>query len=927
MATKIRRCLYIGLGGTGMNSILNTKKMFIDTYGEVPPMVAFLGIDTDGGAYTKSINSSSGQPVALLPNEQHSVQVEEPRPIYERNKEQLGWFPTENLYALDRMMDGAGQIRSNGRFALWFHANNIVTKINECLAQISNARIIDNPKYSVLDNRPEIHIAFSVCGGTGCGTFINLAYLIRKHCTAYKCKLVGYGVLADVFEIMLPSQKPNVKPNAYGAIMDLDYLMHLNMESPRVHADCMNDPYETNAQPFDAFFFIDNSNTNGDRYTHVDQLCEMIGLSLVTAAGELSNAAASTIDNVTKEIAAGNMDIKNKRAWASGLGVSEIVFHTQILADVYCRLAARLLIGKMLNSENSMNDVANAWIDMPSVNIRENNGQDNVIDYIMKKQPRFPIADIDDKKRPEAEVHTWLTQVTDEAEDVKTYPAKVAELLDKVKKELALLVRQRTNRSGGIKETIELLTCINGQIELFLGEMNEEKTAYQERQRPLEASLQATINDLAGYSRPLFGVNRTSEKVDEVKATATNLAINKREMVRRTAAISFYNGLKFEIDEYLHKLRDLSQRLELLATELGNEINVLQNNVGKGTKNFQIDLTPRFAQQVAVDKDTVVVPDFIDALNINGKKGDILYLLNCDKESIKTLFLDFIADTQKAKEWTSYTIDDVIDKMSEEELTNIVQRALSKSAPLLPFSYQSVGLVPQKQAQHFFYIGVADKATSRLNKSGIVTQMVASNTRPEFCSIGSKDSIIFYRQVGVIPPYVISSLNTYETKYSSPMMRINCHFDHLIEQRMARENYSLKPEERADMSLEIWIKGLIFGVIRNVDGRYQYLDEENGDPLDDYWMTLPSDDNDRAQAFNAFKQLGESVFDGLMEHMEKKRLDMGDEQYKALIEDVKAHYWEKYSQLNMTREKLDSKGYDDVKSLFREELNYVRKSL
>ena len=129
MSTKIRRCLYIGLGGTGMNSILNTKKMFIDTYGEVPPMVGFLGIDTDGGAYKKTILSTNGDQVGLLPREQHSVQVEEPRPIYEHNKEQLDWFPQENLYALTRMMDGAGQIRSNGRFALWYHAGSIVTKI------------------------------------------------------------------------------------------------------------------------------------------------------------------------------------------------------------------------------------------------------------------------------------------------------------------------------------------------------------------------------------------------------------------------------------------------------------------------------------------------------------------------------------------------------------------------------------------------------------------------------------------------------------------------------------------------------------------------------------------------------------------------------------------------------------------------------
>ena len=48
MATKIKRCLYVGLGGTGMNALLHTKKMFVETYGEVPPMIGFLGIDTDG---------------------------------------------------------------------------------------------------------------------------------------------------------------------------------------------------------------------------------------------------------------------------------------------------------------------------------------------------------------------------------------------------------------------------------------------------------------------------------------------------------------------------------------------------------------------------------------------------------------------------------------------------------------------------------------------------------------------------------------------------------------------------------------------------------------------------------------------------------------------------------------------------------------
>ena len=67
MATKIKRCLYVGLGGTGMNALLHTKKMFVETYGEVPPMIGFLGIDTDGDAYKKELPSKYG-PVSLAPN-------------------------------------------------------------------------------------------------------------------------------------------------------------------------------------------------------------------------------------------------------------------------------------------------------------------------------------------------------------------------------------------------------------------------------------------------------------------------------------------------------------------------------------------------------------------------------------------------------------------------------------------------------------------------------------------------------------------------------------------------------------------------------------------------------------------------------------------------------------------------------------------
>ena len=117
MATKVRRCLYVGLGGTGMSALLNTKKTFVETYGEVPPMIGFLGIDTDGGVYRRELDSKYGK-ISLSPNEQLPIKVDDARPIYEVEKSHFGWLPEDNLYALTSMTLGAGQVRSNGRFAL-----------------------------------------------------------------------------------------------------------------------------------------------------------------------------------------------------------------------------------------------------------------------------------------------------------------------------------------------------------------------------------------------------------------------------------------------------------------------------------------------------------------------------------------------------------------------------------------------------------------------------------------------------------------------------------------------------------------------------------------------------------------------------------------------------------------------------------------
>ena len=91
MGSKIKRCLYVGMGGTGMNALLHTKKMFVDTYGEVPPMIGFMGIDTDGNQYKKTLPSTTGEEICelLLRESHHGITVLEATGAYTKEKKNV----------------------------------------------------------------------------------------------------------------------------------------------------------------------------------------------------------------------------------------------------------------------------------------------------------------------------------------------------------------------------------------------------------------------------------------------------------------------------------------------------------------------------------------------------------------------------------------------------------------------------------------------------------------------------------------------------------------------------------------------------------------------------------------------------------------------------------------------------------------------
>ena len=178
MSIKLRRSMFIGLGGTGMKTILRTKAALLDNYGqngELPPFFSFLGIDTDNGEYDKTVASKDSDRLGLDESEKFSISVADPYLYYEDNKKDMKWMPHQNVGAITTLDTGAGQVRSNGRLAFMFNLELLKERLRKAIVDTCNAEGYTEKwkNYEALESgiqgrtKIEVHVVFSLCGGTG----------------------------------------------------------------------------------------------------------------------------------------------------------------------------------------------------------------------------------------------------------------------------------------------------------------------------------------------------------------------------------------------------------------------------------------------------------------------------------------------------------------------------------------------------------------------------------------------------------------------------------------------------------------------------------------------------------------------------------------------------------------------------------------
>lgn len=270
--------LIIGLGGTGADALLNTKyvlhrKLKYPHGKGKPGRLAYLAIDTDASDLeTKRVGDTRLSPgetcditepdlKAFMAN--HSLIPK----AYMRDWLSNGIPPLATAF-------GASGIRQYGRFMLISKAELVAAKITEAVNSIWSEGKENGEGFLPENDKVNVYILTGIGGGTGSGTFLDVAYMVREIIT----KQMGMGLhlrvrgvifLPEVNACKVKTEKVRayLPVNGYAALKELDFWM--NPERGRNFRQQYTDlmAVDTNETPFEVCFMVSPNGGNEEDYT------------------------------------------------------------------------------------------------------------------------------------------------------------------------------------------------------------------------------------------------------------------------------------------------------------------------------------------------------------------------------------------------------------------------------------------------------------------------------------------------------------------------------------------------------------------------------------------------------------------------------------------------------------------------------------
>ena len=933
----IRPSIYIGLGGTGIMAVSYTKKLYVEAYKgveNIPGQIAFAAIDFDLAApEDPGLATDMHDDFLSFSN----VAAASPKTLYDvrSDKGDYVWmFPNNTRYLGNVISDGASQVRTYGRFLTEMIQDSIIRRVSDCITQVRNIQAtLDTTE--VVNQPIDIHIAMSLAGGTGCGSFLNVAQLIRER-YQNQVHIIGYGVLHSVFRAMDPSgnKTPRVVANAYSAILDLDYLMGASSNNPIQIS--LNGRRQVLRSPiYDEFYVIDNETEYGKKVDHVKKLCEVVGLSMYVSGGEMGNKVRSGASNSGWH--QGLYNITPKFGWVQGLGACQVVYKGEELAEIYSLKASLNLI---TNLQNVSLDVDKAAIEWAVENkVREDSNNDQLIDTICdikKVNVNAAPLDVDDS----------LSEIRQRVERyVKTLPGfKEDKVLMELKQELQTSLQKKvkslTSAENGVANTKGFLSSLMKNLAIYRTEMEVERALYEKKVADRQPVLETEYKNYEAYSKKLFKSKKTMSIMLEegIGKIARDILIDNLEAERRKVAAEIFTVLLTDVNALYERVKELDNKLSALK-ELHRDELVAKQNVTASSLVFEYDLSVKDRLRMEFEPSENFYSEFFKSLSSSS-------IFNMDvNEELDKRILEYCASLPQAKAYRDKLIVDVVEELSPEDYAIFKKNVSEKSSRLLRLDdrgqfCETRSMMPTAMMVQNYLISIYkndNSRTTRLESDGtLLPEIKKEFIFSEFDSM--KQKMIFYRSDMAIIPYCIGSFdeNVVEREYNTLLRdamttgttSFNPHFDKQIFEAMRKVDFKLKPEMQNEAEF-YWVCGNFFGwtdiietqyimekndkneavrieskenvshtkYIRCYKGKYQVWNENGmSTGLDGKWVSL-GNTNQREKAFNYFKtvvlpDIKNTLHDKIYEELHQNR-KIYKSVIQGIIDDGKADYIDK----------------------------------
>lgn len=226
--------LIIGLGGTGVDSVIKVKKMIYERLEcessprevkDKPANIEYLVIDTDSANRDKAtggirFNDTLDECFIFTTTGLQEKIKGNTLPGY------IDRWIDKNI-SVTEVINGAGGFRQVGRFMLFDNLREVQEAIESKIRRVT----------APFDNRVPLYVFIlaGVSGGTGSGIFIDIPYIVkgvaRKIDDNRVVNRIGLIFLPDV-NLSQPglttTKKENIKKNGFAALKELDYLMNVS---------------------------------------------------------------------------------------------------------------------------------------------------------------------------------------------------------------------------------------------------------------------------------------------------------------------------------------------------------------------------------------------------------------------------------------------------------------------------------------------------------------------------------------------------------------------------------------------------------------------------------------------------------------------------------------------------------------------------